>query len=224
MKVFVAIQARSDSKRLPEKIFKTIGPKSLLRWSYDAAQESCKILRNDLQIEATAKIVGTKDDLKLKEYCKKEKIAPELFDVDPNDVFLRLKMGFKAPYTHFVRLTADCWRLDPWLIAACVDLMRTQNLDYVSNTIFRTFEEGKDIQACSLKGFNWLYLHQKEQREHPFLDFDMNKKVRDEFEKDGLKYSCFTNSRLCFLVKGSSIDTEEDLEIANELYEKEYKK
>jgi spore coat polysaccharide biosynthesis protein SpsF (cytidylyltransferase family) len=222
MKVFLGLQARSSSARLPKKIFQKIGPKELLVWAYEAAQEAKSILKKQMSIEASVKVIGPENDEELKAFCKSHQFSSVYPKVNQNDLFARYNAAFQEPHTHLVRLTADCWRLDSWLIAACVDLMLSQNLDYVSNTIFRSFEEGKDVQAASLKGWGWMMQNQKTNREHPFMDFDLNKNVRDEFEKAGLKYSNFLNPRFNFLIHGSSINSPEDLELANEVYAKEF--
>ena len=76
---------------------------------------------------------------------------------------------------------------------------------------FRTFPEGLDIQGASLEAFKWFDKHQKEEREHPFVQFDHNKQIRDQFEKEGFKILDLLNPQNISTIK-MSIDTEEDLE------------
>lgn len=141
-----------------------------------------------------------------------------LFPKAPEDDLLkRFKLAaFEEQATHIVRLTADCWEMPAQLIAEVVKLIEKR--DYVSNTIRRTFPEGFDVQACSYRALEWFDVNQKEEREHPFKMFDLNEYNRVRFEKDGLSYTELLNPQLRFLIKGSSIDTKQDLEDARRWY------
>lgn len=220
MKVLLGVQGRSNSSRFPKKIYQKIGDKELLLWAYEAINEATKILKKELNIEAIARVLGPKNDQELKDFCKSKKLASNFPDCEEGDLVERYRIASKE-FTHIVRVTSDCWRLDPWLIASMVDVLIKGEFDYVSNTIFRTFEEGKDIQCASQEGLAWFDVNQTSEREHPFVEFDLNKKVRDHFEKDQFKYTNFLNPRFSFLVHGSSINTAEELELANQVYEAE---
>lgn len=216
MKVLLGVQARSASTRLPGKIYENIGSKPLLKWVYDAAAEAERRLRAH-QIEAEAKVLGPQFDVTLTDWVRNNSIVAEFPKVKEDDLIQRyLQAMYAGQYTHVVRITADCPFHEPEMIVELVGLLR--NCDYISNTCVRTWIEGLDLQGASLKGLEWVNENQTEKREHPFFDLDQNEIVRRDFEKR-LKIIHLLNPENRWLVKGTSIDTKEDLERARKYVE-----
>lgn len=218
MKVLLGIQARTNSKRLPGKIFEKIGTKSVLEWVWSAAYEAHRKL-NAQGIESIPCVLGPANDSTLKDFCLKEGLRAHFPLVAEDDLIKRyLTSAYDLECNYIVRITADCWETHPDLIVESVNLF--QRADYISNTIRRTFPEGLDLQASSRRALEWVDTFQKDNREHPFYSLDHNQITRVSFEKSGFKITELLNPQLGFLIKGSSIDVKEDLERAREFYER----
>lgn len=221
MKLLVGIQARTNSTRLPGKIYKNIGPKPVLKWVYDAAKEAERQIRAT-KTEVETAIIGFSEDEALKDFCNTHLLKSyfPLF-ASENDLITRyLNVMRSGEFTHLIRLTADCWSANPFLICTAHDVLKNE-IDYVSNTIHRSFPEGLDIQGCSFEALKWFDKHQETEREHPFAPFEANKTIRDAFSKK-LKIDEIWDRANPIFVK-LSIDTKEDLERANQLYEQAQK-
>ncbi|CCC41144.1 homolog to acylneuraminate cytidylyltransferase [Haloquadratum walsbyi C23] len=67
-----------------------------------------------------------------------------------------------------VRITGDCPLIDWDVIDAVVDRLATENVDYCSNTVERTFPRGLDVEAFSYESFKHIHENAKEphHREH----------------------------------------------------------
>lgn len=219
MKVLLGIQARSQSKRLPRKIYETIGPKSLLKWVYDAAKSAQKKL-SDKNISSQVKVLAPNTDQELLDYCGKELLSYSSPICAEDDLIKRyLLTAREMEATHVIRITADCWQLNPEIICEVVHILK-EGSDYCSNTIHRSFIEGWDTQGCSIKALEWFDENQKELREHPFYFFDRNEMVRQGFERMGFKFAELLDPKCQWVIR-TSIDDESDLEFARGLYERE---
>jgi spore coat polysaccharide biosynthesis protein SpsF len=215
VKVIIGIQARTNSKRLPKKIYQTIGNKSILQWVYD----SCCVAAIELKkrdIDAVPTILGTESDIELLKYCRENKLEAFLSSIDENDLISRYLFAAKQQKaTHIIRVTADCWMINPNIVASAG--IHLKECDYTSNTITRTFYEGTDVQGCSMEALKWFDKHQKS-REHPFSELDLNESVRQKFCQKFkiIEIIDFTNPVLIH----TSIDTREDLERARAAHDK----
>ena len=166
-------------------------------------------------------ILGPSNDRELETYCDTN-LMKSYFPpfVKESDLILRyLASAHKFDATHIVRITSDCWQMNPELIAECVQMMLAEKADYICNTCHRSFIEGLDLQACTVRALRWFDKNQTEQREHPFIEFDNNENVRKKFEKDGFKYIELINPKAEWTIR-TSIDTKEDIERANKIYER----
>jgi spore coat polysaccharide biosynthesis protein SpsF (cytidylyltransferase family) len=219
-KVLLGIQSRTGSKRFPRKVLQFIGPKPLLKWVYDSAYEAERQLRAK-RIESRAAVLGPEMDLVLKKFCD-ENLMKSYFPlmVDENNLIQRYFKACKlGDFTHVVRITADCWQMQPELIVEITEMMLREKVDYVCNTINRSFIEGLDLQACSKEALEWFVENQKTEVEHPFIEFDKNEIIGKQFEADGFKYLELINPKAEWTIR-TSIDSELDLKRANEIYEK----
>ena len=206
MKLFVGIQARTNSTRLFQKIYHRIGDKSILQHVYDRCLAAGV---------GEVRILGPKDDQTLAHYCQEHKLPLTRPDCPENDLLSRYDLSMGPSDEGVIRVTSDCWDISPKVIKECANLLQT--LDYVSNCITRSFREGDDVQGCSQRGLTWFNRTQKEDREHPFLPFDTNAKVRLDFVTSGLRYFELTDFNNV-IFQHNSIDTMEDLERARKRY------
>lgn len=220
MKILLGIQARSNSTRLPEKIFKTIYDKPLLKWVVDACKDAveCYHQENKDDIVDVAVLYPTGDD-KVLEWCIDNSVIA--IHGSENDLIDRyISAATLVDADKVVRVTSDCWNLQYGLIADVMEALKIH--DYASTTLVRSFEEGQDIQGCSREALRWFDLHQQDNREHPFVDFELNEIVRKQFEKAGFKITSIVNQRNVIFMH-NSIDTQEDLDRANRIVEAAFK-
>lgn len=185
-RLVICIQARTNSTRLPGKIYEKIGNKTLLKHVYDAAVDSKRTLDDEKVYEFTDVVVaGPSNDERLKIYCI-ENLIPFIapLDVPEDDLLSRYaKVLEETKADAIIRLTADCPFLHHRLITECARNLKM--IDYVSNTKERSFMEGMDIQSAQKKAFKWINTHQKKNREHPFFDLEHDYNFEAKFTKAG---------------------------------------
>lgn len=159
MKVSIITQTRMDSTRLPGKVLKTIKNKSLLNYHIQRAKWS-----NLPVIVATT--TKEKDELIVKE-CQRLKIS--YFRGDEDDVLSRYYYCAKENNLDvIIRITSDCPLIDGCLIREGYEEYKKSNVDYLANTIKRTFPRGLDFEIFSFEALDLAYRNAKElpDREH----------------------------------------------------------
>lgn len=140
VRVNAVIQARLSSTRLPGKVLRPLGGKTVLSWVIRAAAQTVGV---DSVILATSS--SPEDDAVAEEAsrCGAAVVRGPL-----DDVLARYLLAVRAhPCDAVVRLTADCPLHDPTLIAQVVGLWRADpTLDYVSNVVVRRYPRGFDTE------------------------------------------------------------------------------
>lgn len=211
MKVGIFIQARSNSQRFPKKVFQELGEKTVLECVVDNCLASTWGNRT---LEKQVLVIGYKEDEALRLYCEDKKIAYRLYSTEENDLVSRYVAAAEGSDL-ILRITGDCPMIPPQLIDEAIKSL--MNCDYISNTITRTYPEGYDIQGCSARALQWFDQNQKEDREHPFKEFDFNESVRKKFVQDGFTYQQLLNTNNVIFQK-LSVDTRDDLNRLRQLY------
>ena len=139
-KVYVLIQARMNSKRLPGKVLKKIKGKNLIEILLDRLKQS---KRPDKLIVLTS--TSQSDDV-LANYLKNKSITS--FRGDENDVLDRYYSAAKKYQCDYVvRITGDCPLVDPNLLDQLIDLALNTDADYCSNLFYESFPDGQDIEV-----------------------------------------------------------------------------
>jgi spore coat polysaccharide biosynthesis protein SpsF len=171
--VFIIIQARMGSSRLPGKVLMSIGDKPAIRHVIDRAR---RVADADKVILATT--IDENDDL-LAEYCEKNAIA--CFRGSRDDVLDRyyqaaIDNGAKEG-DYIVRITGDCPFIDPFVCDEVISLAKTPGVDYASNTIEETFPDGLDCEVFTFEAL--LRMHKdavrQYEREHVTQHISRNK-------------------------------------------------
>jgi len=202
------IQARTSSTRLPNKVFADIEGSPLISHVVDRVSRSRLI---EKIIIATTK--NSHDDT-LEEYAINNNIA--VFRGDENDVLLRF-FGAAKQYdvTTIARITADDPFKDPQVIDLVIRSFLDYRVDFAYNNHPPTFPEGLDVEVFSYEAlaqavrdsFNAF------EREHVTQYFYRNP---NRFKQ--INVSNFENlSDLRW-----TIDSQEDLDMAREVYSKLY--
>jgi spore coat polysaccharide biosynthesis protein SpsF len=140
VRVNAVIQARLSSTRLPGKVLRPLGGRSVLSWVIRAAASTHNV---DDVILATSD--SPEDDQVAEEAtrCGAHVVRGPL-----DDVLARYLLAVREhPCDAVVRLTADCPLHDPALIAQVVGMWRADpTLDHVSNIAVRRYPRGFDTE------------------------------------------------------------------------------
>ena len=88
---------------------------------------------------------------------------------------------------HIVRITADNPLIDPRIVDTVVEKYKTENYDYVSNTLVRTYPYGTEVEVFSMKVLEqaWNNASLPSEREHvtPYI-----KNPKNNFKVLNIKY------------------------------------
>lgn len=145
-KVIAIIQARQGSTRLPGKVLMEVLDKPLLGYQIERVKRS-KII-DEIVIATT----NLKKDNAIENFCKKQNI--NCFRGSEEDVLNRYLSAAQMFFADvIIRLTADCPLIDPKIIDLVVKNFIGANppLDYLSNTIKRTYPRGMDVEVFSME-------------------------------------------------------------------------
>jgi len=146
MKVAAIIQARLGSTRLPGKILKKVMDKTLLEYQIERIRKAKNI--DEIIIATTVK----ETDDTIIEMCKK--LGLSYYRGSEDDVLSRYyEAAVKFEVDVIVRITSDCPIIDPKVIDKVIQtyLDHQEYIDYVSNTLIRSYPRGLDTEVFSFK-------------------------------------------------------------------------
>lgn len=143
-RIVIIVQARMGSTRLPEKIFKTVLRKPLLQYQLERLKRVT--LAQDIVVATTTE----PRDQQVATFCHKASFS--IFCGSEEDVLKRYYDAsciFKADV--IVRITGDCPLIDPSIVDQAIQLYldNKNGVDYVSNTLQRTYPRGMDVEVFS---------------------------------------------------------------------------
>ena len=140
-RVVIIVQARMGSSRLPGKVLMDLHGRPLLERQIERLRRS---MTADAIVIATS--THARDDAIVQ---AAERLGLGVFRGQEDDVLARYAGAadvFGADVV--VRVTADCPLIDPGILDRCVArLLADDELDYVSNTIERTYPRGLDVEV-----------------------------------------------------------------------------
>ncbi|MEU4578153.1 MULTISPECIES: glycosyltransferase family protein [Nonomuraea] len=145
MRIVGIIQARMGSTRLPGKVLRDLGGRTVLGWVVRAARESGAV--DDLVVATTTL---AEDDAVAAE-CAALGVACHRGPVD--DVLTRFAQALEGRQGEAVmRFTADCPLLDPAVIREAALVYRALGgaLDYLSTGLSGTLPRGLDVEIAGL--------------------------------------------------------------------------
>ena len=153
MSYTVIIQARSGSTRLPGKILKKVGNKTLLEYGVERIQKAQKI--KEIIIATT---VNEKDDV-IAQIAQANGI--KYFRGSEADVLARYYYAAKENSAETViRITSDCPLIDPDIIDLAIDDYEKQSCDILTNVPNDgqklTYPRGMDVEIFSFKWKHFL--------------------------------------------------------------------
>jgi len=176
-KIFIIIQARMTSSRLPGKVMLPVGPKPALQFVVERLAPLSSIARV---------IIATTDDgseAPITALC--EKLGVGYFRGDTEDVLGRYygaatDAGAKRGDV-IVRLTSDCPLIDPDILKKTVDRFVSGGFDYVSNVEKRTYPRGLDVEVFSFESLELANSKAAEKFEREHVTAYIESTHRSEF-------------------------------------------
>ncbi len=163
MRIEAYVQARMGSTRLPGKVLKKVLGKPLLHFLVERLSASKEI--DDIVI-LTSNLAA--DDA-IVTFCQEKKIS--FFRGSEEDVLDRYyQAALERRPEGIVRITSDCPLIDPDVVDQVVKTFREglPKIDYVSNSLERTFPRGLDVEVFSFNALQQAFKHaiRPEEREH----------------------------------------------------------
>ena len=169
--MFCIVQARSSSKRFPNKIFKKLGKLAIIERVYLNLKKSKKISKI---IFATS--TNRKDDA-IELFCKGKKINFVRGSMD--NVSSRFLLAIKKyDVNSFVRISCDSPLIDHRIIDKAILIFNKKKVDLVTNIFPRTFPRGQSVEVLRSNILEKSIINfDKLQREH------VTKYFYDNFKK-----------------------------------------
>ena len=166
MKTVAIVQARMGSSRLPGKVLKKLGEKSVM----EILLARLSLAKNVDEIH-----VATSENPENEPLCQEvERLGHAFYRGSETDVLDRFyKAAVAAKADLVVRITGDCPLIQAEVVDAVIDRHLTSGAEYTSNVATPTFPDGLDVEVFSME---MLSLAQNEatspfEREHvtPYL-------------------------------------------------------
>ena len=210
MKILAITQARYGSSRLPAKVLRTVGERTLLEIHLERILLSKRITK---LIVATTNEDGAEYIINI---AKKKNV--DFFQGSVDDVLSRFYHAAKLETPDYiVRITSDCPLVDPVIIDMVIDECVKSDFDYVSNTMNPTYPDGIDVEVFKFsaleQAFNEASL--KSDREHvtPYIWRNSSYKGGGIFKSNNIENSIdYSSYRI-------TVDTEEDFQVIKFLIE-----
>ena len=209
--VVAIIQARMSSTRLPGKVMLPIVGNPML-WHVIERVKRCK--KVDSIVVATTTNQEDKAVIKLAEKC-----GVKTFTGKENDVLDRyFQAAKKFSADIIVRITADCPLINPDTIDKMVTLCLKEKADYIcGHPNFFSIEHGMEVISFSALEKVKTWANKDYQKEHVTIFIKENPKLfkivtiipKNIFQRKDMRLT---------------VDTKEDLELMQEIYNRLYKK
>jgi spore coat polysaccharide biosynthesis protein SpsF len=204
MKIAALIQARLGSTRLPGKVLKDIGGRTMLARVVRRAQRAAGI--DEVVVVTTTEPADSavaEESARLGVSCFRGS------ELDVLDRYYQAAKQFKADAV--VRITSDCPLIDPGVVGSVVAIFRSETPDYASNVIERSYPRGLDTEIVSMEALEraWREAQQPYQREHVTPYFYENRSL---FRLSSVK-TVVDHSRHRW-----TVDAPEDLEFVRAVY------
>ena len=206
MRVVAIIQARMGSTRLPGKVLRQIGTKTML------ARVVERTLRASTLDEVVVATTTQADDEAIVAECRR--LGVPFFRGRERDVLDRYWQTARAYQVQaVVRITSDCPLIEPEVIDRVVDAFLHAAPDYASNTLERSYPRGLDTEAVGLAALEraWHEATEAYQRVHvtPYLyqhpELFRLLSVTGDVDRSNYRWT---------------VDTLEDLAFVREVYER----
>lgn len=178
LKTILVTQARSGSSRLPGKVLKEVGGKSLLQIHLERLKKCSKI--SEIIVATTVK---EEDSIIYDKAIEWGFNASRGSELDVLDRFYQAVKDKNADW--IVRVTSDCPLIDPVLVDQVIDFVQEKNMDYGSNGLIEHFPDGQDVEVFKFSALElaWKNARLQSEREHvtPYIRNNADNKGEDLF-------------------------------------------
>lgn len=205
MSILVVIQARTNSKRIPGKIFKKIGNTVVYK----------EVLRRAELVENIDKVCFAISDNQTDDFFAKElgRNGIDFIRGDEENVLNRfIKVSKKFLFDHIIRIPCDKPLIDPDIISFLTKKYFEENADYACINITPSWPHGLDIEIFKTKLLSLSYESSRDPKnlEHvtPWMRENKNLKIINLKSKTDLSFHRWT------------IDYEEDLQLVRQIFSK----
>lgn len=202
MKIVAIVQARMGSTRLPGKVLKQIGSKSVMEILLTRLNRSKKL--NEI-------CVATSVNVENGSLCAElERLGYKYFRGSETDVLERYYIAAKDMSADLiVRICGDCPLVDPVLVDKIIKFFQQNTIDYASNVSPPTFPDGLDVEVFSMHSLEMAYKKATKSfdREHvtPYIKGGKFKSMNFASPED------LSNFRL-------TLDENDDLELLRDIF------
>lgn len=161
MKIVAIVQARMGSTRLPGKVLKRLGSRSIIEVLLARLSKSKKI--NSVCVATS---INEENNILCEELESLGYIYFRGSEEDVLDRFYRACLASKADIV--VRITGDCPLVDPDVVDAVIELYIKSKAEYASNINPPTYPDGLDVEVFSAKTLESAQINAREpfDREH----------------------------------------------------------
>ena len=159
MRIFIIVQARMTSSRLPGKVLKEVLEKPLLAYQLE------RLKRTERPIIVATTTNQTDDPIIA--LCQQMKV--QTFRGDEHDVLGRYyEAADRVHADTIIRITGDCPLVDSNIIEKITRYYLEHDNAYVSNTLKRSYPRGMDVEVFSMDLLHQAHLNAKFpfEREH----------------------------------------------------------
>ncbi len=157
-KIGCIIEARTNSKRLPNKVLLPVLNKPILYWLTKRIKKIKKI--EEIVLATTT----NKNDDILVEFAKKNKIKS--FRGSENNVVSRVcEAARKFKIKTIVEITGDCPVIDINIINQSLEIFEKNSVEYVNNCNYRSYPDGMDVQIFNAKSLKKTLRNTKDPKE-----------------------------------------------------------
>lgn len=161
VKTVAIVQARMGSTRLPGKVLKKLGERTVLGHVIERLKAASCI--HEIWVATTALDI---DDAIVQEA---ERYRVQVYRGSEQDVLDRYyQTALKAGAGTVVRITSDCPLIDPEVTDQLIQFYYESDCDYASNILDRTFPRGLDAEVIRFETLEtaWREAEQPMEREH----------------------------------------------------------
>lgn len=178
-------QARTGSTRLPGKVLKEIGGKSLLQIHLDRLV-NCKNVSEII----VATTVNEEDNVIFDKAIEWGYSASRGSESDVLDRFYQAVKDKSADW--IVRVTSDCPLIDPELVDDVIRFAQDNNTDYCSNGFVENFPDGQDVEVFKFSALEtaWKNAVLMSEREHVTPYIRNNSDYKGESKFTTINYPC----------------------------------
>lgn len=185
VRTILVTQARSGSSRLPGKVLKEVGGKSLLQIHLERLKKCTRL--SEIIVATTLE----KEDAVI--YYKALKWGFDSYRGSESDVLDRFYQAVKNKKADWiVRVTSDCPLIDPDLVDDVIRFVQENDVDYGSNGLVEHFPDGQDVEVFKFSALKkaWENASLLSEREHvtPYIRNNSGNKGADLFSI--ISYPC----------------------------------